>query len=135
MISRSSDPVSGITSSWSVWRMRSKNRATVRLAGTGGDRCSLDAADHARPLARPRLRRVLVRQLRLEAVGRLGQRRAVEAAVPLGDEPALARRVDLELDATHAAVALEADDGLGRRSEERRVGKECRSRGSPYHLK
>ena len=24
-------------------------------------------------------------------------------------------------------------DGLGDRSEERRVGKECRSRGSPYH--
>ena len=24
-------------------------------------------------------------------------------------------------------------DALGRRSEERRVGKECRSRWSPYH--
>ena len=28
---------------------------------------------------------------------------------------------------------LETDDDLHRRSEERRVGKECRSRWSPYH--
>src|SRR5256885_5416900 len=34
-----------------------------------------------------------------------------------------------------AAVAARTDDarGLGERSEERRVGKECRSRWSPYH--
>ena len=32
-----------------------------------------------------------------------------------------------------AAPASEADMGALRRSEERRVGKECRSRWSPYH--
>ena len=31
------------------------------------------------------------------------------------------------------AVAVVADEGDGCRSEERRVGKECRSRWSPYH--
>src|SRR2546425_11956952 len=30
-------------------------------------------------------------------------------------------------------VGVEADYGLNGRSEERRVGKECRSRWSPYH--
>ena len=38
----------------------------------------------------------------------------------------------------HSAVDAEAEtvlleDGFGDRSEERRVGKECRSRWSPYH--
>ena len=32
-----------------------------------------------------------------------------------------------------AAVSLAGAMGLGNRSEERRVGKECRSRWSPYH--
>ena len=30
-------------------------------------------------------------------------------------------------------VYVQHDDGPGTRSEERRVGKECRSRWSPYH--
>src|SRR3712207_9044334 len=31
------------------------------------------------------------------------------------------------------AIALSGDEGIQDRSEERRVGKECRSRWSPYH--
>src|SRR3712207_7523647 len=52
-------------------------------------------------------------------------------------------REHLELALEHepqAEAVLAADDGVGqrvvddaRRSEERRVGKECRSRWSPYH--
>src|SRR4029077_21298083 len=34
-----------------------------------------------------------------------------------------------------ASAACSRQDRLNRRSEERRVGKECRSRGSPYHYK
>src|SRR5690606_756121 len=35
----------------------------------------------------------------------------------------------------HAAAYWLLEDGFLRRSEERRVGKECRSRWSPYHEK
>src|SRR3712207_9496394 len=41
---------------------------------------------------------------------------------------------DVDLDVT-VAVALEGNLGPVRRSEESRVGKECRSRWSPYHYK
>src|SRR6266511_4626334 len=34
-----------------------------------------------------------------------------------------------------ARIESTGDDEVGRRSEERRVGKECRSRWSPYHKK
>ena len=41
---------------------------------------------------------------------------------------------DATADATDSAAATEAGDSTGtERSEERRVGKECRSRWSPYH--
>src|SRR5260370_7376523 len=42
----------------------------------------------------------------------------------------------LRIGAKHIEIALEAADEIrdfGCRSEERRVGKECRSRWSPYH--
>ena len=38
-----------------------------------------------------------------------------------------------ELGAEAYAVSAIGNDDLGDRSEERRVGKECRSRWSPYH--
>ena len=41
----------------------------------------------------------------------------------------LARQRNPEL----AAMGFEAEAAQARRSEERRVGKECRSRWSPYH--
>ena len=41
--------------------------------------------------------------------------------------------IDQCLDAPLFAVADELDDAVKDRSEERRVGKECRSRWSPYH--
>ena len=43
-------------------------------------------------------------------------------------------RNDIELALTHTpGVKLDRPDQTSRRSEERRVGKECRSRWSPYH--
>src|SRR2546421_594673 len=46
-------------------------------------------------------------------------------------DPDLARRADLAAPDPHAF--LELDEETFARSEERRVGKECRSRWSPYH--
>ena len=43
------------------------------------------------------------------------------------------RIVALDRDATAVATARQALRPYGDRSEERRVGKECRSRWSPYH--
>ena len=43
------------------------------------------------------------------------------------------RRILIILDNTFFATPLRARVREGRRSEERRVGKECRSRWSPYH--
>ena len=49
-------------------------------------------------------------------------------------EPAMAALNDRELVRLRATQALgRLGDGRGIRSEERRVGKECRSRWSPYH--
>src|SRR3712207_9227408 len=41
--------------------------------------------------------------------------------------------VEFMADATTVPILLDGDTGYGNRSEERRVGKECRSRWSPYH--
>ena len=46
------------------------------------------------------------------------------------------RLTDADIDTTVSEIRralLEADVALDDRSEERRVGKECRSRWSPYH--
>ena len=84
-------------------------------------------------------------------------RQRVAASLPKGEESrhvafprrtmVLAAALVLVLTTAYAAVVThtelvwnaghpienEADDRLGLRSEERRVGKECRSRWSPYH--
>src|SRR3712207_5298087 len=64
--------------------------------------------------------------------------RTAEAGVP--KEVAFANKVELAKGMLERAFAAEvparwvvADSFYGRRSEERRVGKECRSRWSPYH--
>src|SRR5256885_5906319 len=63
-----------------------------------------------------------------------------DALVEGGHAGASARRPVERVEQQHHFLpveVLEADllepDGLQRRSEERRVGKECRSRWSPYH--
>ena len=50
--------------------------------------------------------------------------RAVACVIPAKDE---ADRIAATIDAVHKLI------GVDLRSEERRVGKECRSRWSPYH--
>src|SRR5437899_12690972 len=46
------------------------------------------------------------------------------------------RKVSRYLERSWSAVWLELEpEEMAKRSEERRVGKECRSRWSPYHLK
>ena len=42
------------------------------------------------------------------------------------------RGIDLEIKKGEV-VSIVGPSGAGKRSEERRVGKECRSRWSPYH--
>src|SRR5260221_3071514 len=44
-----------------------------------------------------------------------------------------ARNDDMIISASYNIAGPEVEDALLRRSEERRVGKECRSRWSPYH--
>src|SRR5215203_2493346 len=83
-----------------------------------------------------------------EALARLGDvQRVTEAALAYLDPEELLNelltRVKEILEVDTAAVLLVEDDGrtlaaraakgLEDRSEERRVGKECRSRWSPYH--
>src|SRR3712207_9586457 len=71
------------------------------------------------------------------AVG-LDRERDLVAAVGRDLDRAV-RRVRLDCAVAQAVVALDGADArlihksLVRRSEERRVGKECRSRWSPYH--
>ena len=49
-------------------------------------------------------------------------------------DPVKQGEVLLEIETDKAVVEVEAQqDGVLGRSEERRVGKECRSRWSPYH--
>ena len=57
-------------------------------------------------------------------------------ALPISHVPTVPYlETDLQLFATHVPMVpyLETDLQLFSRSEERRVGKECRSRWSPYH--
>src|SRR3989442_14926353 len=72
---------------------------------------------------------------RSKSVGSLADRRIWQKGVQYlkRSDPILARIIDrvgpvkFELDEDHYEVVV------GSRSEERRVGKECRSRWSPYH--
>src|SRR2546427_8160667 len=80
----------------------------------GQDARGLDQDEHR--LAR---RRVLQEESR--EAQRRGQEKDQQHALPLGEAELLEAMVDV--------VAA----GVGERSEERRVGKECRSRWSPYH--
>src|SRR2546430_4571696 len=59
------------------------------------------------------------------------------AEVVHGDGRPVGRGVDAERDAELDALRVEGVVApvVGGRSEERRVGEECRSRWSPYHLK
>src|SRR3989449_11447261 len=69
------------------------------------------------------------RQLCEPALQLLGAReRGVPSVAELGHAPESPRRVTADPDGDGAARGLR-----GERSEERRVGKECRSRWSPYH--
>ena len=47
--------------------------------------------------------------------------------------PSLRACADLPSEGLGEEAGEEPGEGAGRRSEERRVGKECRSRWSPYH--
>src|SRR2546425_4540169 len=79
-----------------------------------------------RPLERPgAVHRVVA--LRHDQLLRRG--RHLEAELALGDEPL--HPLDLELHDASDVLARERPEDD--RSEERRVGKECRSRWSPYH--
>src|SRR3989449_11758926 len=63
-------------------------------------------------------------------------RPSVGALLPLparGAPAAVGVRVDVGSDARARVPGDRRDDAVARRSEERRVGKECRSRWSPYH--
>src|SRR3712207_5482586 len=91
------------------------------LASTNGDRA---AAERLMPLVYAELRRMAANYLRQERVDHTLQPTALvhEAYVKLIDQ----KRVTWKNRAHFRAVAAQ-------RSEERRVGKECRSRWSPYH--
>ena len=72
-----------------------------------------------------------------------------ENAISINIKPDAAEMIKSKMDADHQIVILALDDGSTKyskkggtctigdsfqfRSEERRVGKECRSRWSPYH--
>src|SRR3989441_10013554 len=71
-----------------------------------------------------------VARLRLDVGPHLGEVTAGEAHLELHGASPHALRRDLELAVAGHGPALGGADG---RSEERRVGKECRSRWSPYH--
>ena len=45
----------------------------------------------------------------------------------------VASKCDFDIDICYNRYVIDAKSFLGVRSEERRVGKECRSRWSPYH--
>src|SRR2546430_2206111 len=70
------------------------------------------------------------RQLRVGRIGARGARRTGPrpARRPVGDERPIEQR-------QVTSVGGRSRGGVPPRSEERRVGKECRSRWSPYHLK
>ena len=56
----------------------------------------------------------------------------IALAVGLGPAAPAAAAESLALDGNEYKVTLSCENDVGR-SEERRVGKECRSRWSPYH--
>src|ERR1041385_509112 len=76
-----------------------------------------------RELRLPELNVFHLRQLDAGVVGILKRRLHVETEV----------RIDLTLGQDPVLSDLARDSKRARRSEERRVGKECRSRWSPYH--
>ena len=63
----------------------------------------------------------------LESGGSVNLEPPLRAGDPLGGH-----LVQGHVDGTGEVLAV-SEDGFARRSEERRVGKECRSRWSPYH--
>src|SRR5256885_7348342 len=71
----------------------------------------------------------------LFATSRLGIALALEAMRMIEEGVASAEEIDraIELGYGHPMGPLKLTDHVGLRSEERRVGKECRSRWSPYH--
>src|SRR2546426_11992371 len=79
--------------------------------------------------------RALEPLLREDLVGLLGESDAIPAGSTVLGDPAWIALHDAAVepgvvfDVRHGPVVLES----GVRSEERRVGKECRSRWSPYH--
>src|SRR3712207_9207953 len=89
------------------------------------DVCSSDLAQH-------------VAGLRVEAVEdvtglQIGQSEACHDVRAAGDEDAQVDQEEQELRARRQRPDHDDQGDDGERSEERRVGKECRSRWSPYH--
>ena len=76
-------------------------------------------------------------EVRADLEGRYDLKLKLAGAEDEGRAAALRPRLDeaeRRAEATAAAlVTAQADLASARRSEERRVGKECRSRWSPYH--
>src|SRR5256885_14198854 len=65
----------------------------------------------------------------VQNVFHLDDRSLTSIMVPRGD----VQWLDADMTVTEALQASADDHSKGGRSEERRVGKECRSRWSPYH--
>ena len=68
-----------------------------------------------------------------ELVSRLGVRRKADLLIRPTDDVFLAVEADRAAHQTPLAFVLCDESQFFTRSEERRVGKECRSRWSPYH--
>ena len=67
------------------------------------------------------------------ANGTLDAEDSVRVEQALAEDDALAREFDLILEDQAAMIDVVSEEEVPSRSEERRVGKECRSRWSPYH--
>ena len=63
----------------------------------------------------------------------LAEHEAILAAVIAADIKSAEQATHEHLESVIATMKQWADKGFVHRSEERRVGKECRSRWSPYH--
>jgi len=88
----------------------------------------------------PGLVSVTFRQLTVEEIGELATECGLQAVewggdvhVPPGDFAAARRALDTGLKVAAYGSYYRAGVSDRARSEERRVGKECRSRWSPYH--